>query len=214
MASTQSLSCGGFDEAERHGVGSGAGTAQFARQGFHQPDDAGASRGDDGEPRFADTRGIADHADDAAVLAGLEMRRRGMAAVDRAIEAGVDLAVPVVGRCLNEALALGETGIVDRDMFSPPKSVTTVADHRLHGGEIGDVGFVGFGLAALRRDLFDKRVRFFRRATVVYRNAAPSAARLSAISLPTPLVAPVTKAILPVRFKIHGCSSGLSRLSL
>ena len=119
-----------------------------------------------GEPGFADARGIADHADDAAVLAGFEMRRGGVAAVDRAIEAGVDLAMPVVRRCFDEALALGEPGIVDQDIEAA-EIFDDVIDHRLHGGEVGDVGLVGFGLAAFRGDLADQSVRFVARTAVI-----------------------------------------------
>ena len=47
-------------------------------------------------------------------FAALEVRRGSVAAMDRAVEAGVDLAVPVVRLGLDEALAHREAGIVDR----------------------------------------------------------------------------------------------------
>ena len=158
-----------LDQAERHRVGGGAGAAEFARQRFHQRDDAGAGGGDDGEAGFADARGIADHADDAAVLAGVEMWCRGVAAMDRAVETGIDLAMPIVRFCFHETLADGEPGIVDQDIQAA-EIPDDGFDHRLHGGKVGDVGFVGFGLAALGNDIFDERVPFFSRTAVVHRD--------------------------------------------
>ena len=72
-------------------------------------------------------------------LPALEMRRRGVAAMDRAVEAGVDLAAPVLRLGLDEALAQREAGIVDQDV-EPAEVLHDRVDHRLHGGKIGDVG--------------------------------------------------------------------------
>ena len=85
-------------------------------------------------------------------FAALEMRRRGVAAMDRAVEAGVDLAAPVLRRGLDEALAQREPGIVDEDVRAA-EILDDRRDHRGHGGEIRDVGLIGLRLAAGRRDL-------------------------------------------------------------
>src|SRR5262249_59317228 len=90
--------------------------------------------------------------DDAAILAGFEMGRGGMAAMDRAVEAGVDLAAPILGRGLDETPAQREAGVVDQDV-EPAEVVDDRGDHGLHGGKIGDVGLIGFRPSTLGGDL-------------------------------------------------------------
>ena len=124
------------------------------------------------------------------------MRRGGVAAMDRAVEARVDLAVPVLRRGLDEALALREPGIVDQDV-QRAEILHDIADHRRDGGEVRDVGLIGLRLAARRRDLGRERLGILGRRAIVDRDAAPSRARVSAISRPTPRPAPVTSATLP-----------------
>ena len=110
------------------------------------------------KPELADPRGIAHDADDAAVLGGIEMRCRGMAAVNRTVQASVDLAMPILGLGLDEAPAECEPRIVDQDVEAA-EIFDDLVDHRLDGGKVGDVGLISFDLAAPGRDLADQGVR-------------------------------------------------------
>ena len=103
------------------------------------------------QPELADPRGIADQADDAPVLACFEMRRRGVAAMDRAVKADVDLPLPIFRRRLGEALALRQAGIVDQDV-EPAEIGDDLGDHRLDRCVVGDIGAISDRLAALRLD--------------------------------------------------------------
>jgi hypothetical protein len=160
----------GLDQAERNRIRGGAGAAEFARERLHQRDDAGARGGDDGKAGFADPGGIADHADDAPVPAGLQVRRGGMATMDRAVEAGVDLAAPAFRRCVDETLAHHEARVVDEDIEAA-EIADDRTDHRLHGGKIGDVGLIGSCLSALGGDRGDERIGLRARAAVVDRDS-------------------------------------------
>ena len=71
-----------------------------------------------------------------------------------AIEAGVDLSLPIFRRCFDEAFSQRKPGIVDENVETS-EILHHRLDHRLDRGEIGDVGRVGPGLAALARDLRD-----------------------------------------------------------
>ena len=122
-------------------------------------------------------------------LADFKMRRGGVAAMDGAVQTGVDLAVPVVGLGFQEALAYREPGIVDQDVEAA-KILDDVVHHGFHGGEIGHVGLVGLGLAPFRDDLVDQDFGILARTAVVdgdigafggkaQRDFAPHAARSS-----------------------------------
>ena len=63
-----------------------------------------------------------------------------------------------------------EAGIVDEDI-EPAEILHDLIDHRLHGGEIGDVGLVGLRLAALRHDLGDQRFGLLAGVAVIDRDA-------------------------------------------
>ena len=160
----------GFDQSERHRVRRGAGTAELAGERFHQRNDAAAGSGNDREAGFADTRGVADDADDAAVLRAVEVRRGRMTTVDRAIKASVDLAAPILGRALDEGLANSSSGIVDQDVEAA-KVCCDLVDHAFDGAEIGDVGAVSFGVAALSGNLLHNALCVVTGAAVVDRNA-------------------------------------------
>src|SRR6202041_964550 len=138
----------GFDEAERHRVGRGAGAAELAGERFHQRNDAAAGGGDDSETGFADARGVTDDADDAAVLRAVEVRRGRVTAMDGPIKAGVDLAAPVLGFALDEGLANGRSGVVDQNIESA-KVCRDLVDHAFDRAEVSDIGAVSFGVAAL-----------------------------------------------------------------
>ena len=93
-----------------------------------------------------------------------------MAAVNRAIEAGVDLAMPILGLRLYEALAQRKAGIVDQNVEAA-EVFDDLLDHRLDRDKFGDVRLICFGLAAFCRDLADELVRIFRGRAVVDGNA-------------------------------------------
>ena len=86
--------------------------------------------------------------------------------MDRAIEAGVDLAMPVLGLRFHEAPPYRQPGIVDQDVEAA-EILDDVIDHRLDRGKIGDVGLISLGLAPLRRDLADERIGFLRRTAEI-----------------------------------------------
>ena len=76
-----------------------------------------------------------------------------------AVEAGVDLAMPVLGLGFHEALPDRQTGIVDQDIDAA-KILDDGIGHGLDAGKIRHVRLVGFRLAAACRDLGDQCFRF------------------------------------------------------
>ena len=188
----------GLDQPERDRVGGGAGAAELARERLHQRDHAGARRRHDREPRLADARGIADETDDAAVLrvSPDAARRRGSNGSRRRGTRRSGCASPS-GVVSTKRWRFASPALLIR-ILSAPKSFTTCADHRGHGGEIRDIGLVGLGLAAGRRDLGRERIGILRRRAIVDRDARAFARQgRAAISRPTPRPAPVTSATLP-----------------
>ena len=147
----------GLDQPERNRIGGRAGAAEFARQRLHQRHDAGARGRDDRKPGFADARGIADHADDAAVA-----RPSRDAARQRGSNGSRRRGRRRSGFCQSSGVVStkrwrsARPALLTR-MLSPPKSFTTCLDHRLDRGEIRDVGLIGLRLAAFRRDLGHQR---------------------------------------------------------
>ena len=72
--------------------------------------------------------------------------RRRMAAMDRAVQASIDLLVPLFGRGVIEALSQHETGIVDQNI-KPAKFGFDAGHHAFDGLEIGDIGLEGLGFS-------------------------------------------------------------------
>ncbi len=95
-----------------------------------------------------------------------------MAAVDCAIEADIDLPVPVFRRRFDESLPQHQTGIIDQNI-QPAEIGLDARHHGFDGFEIGDVGLIGPGLAAGLLNLRDDGVRFVARMVVVDRDRCP-----------------------------------------
>ena len=81
----------GLDQAERDRIGGHARTAPFPRQRLHQRDGAGARGRGERQSGFADPRGVSHDRDDAPAARGLQQGTGAMAAIQRAVEAGIDL---------------------------------------------------------------------------------------------------------------------------
>ena len=94
------------------------------------------------------------------------MGRDCVAAMNGAVEAGVDLAAPVFRRCLDEAFSQRQAGIVDQDVEAA-EVLDDCLHHRLHGGKIGHVGPIGFRLSAFGHDLANQRLHIIARASEV-----------------------------------------------
>src|SRR5262249_49696027 len=71
---------------------------------------------------------------------------------------------------LQKTPANGEAGIVDQNIEAA-EVVDDAIDHRLDPGKVGDVGLVGFRLAAGAGDLSDQRFGFLRGGPIVDRDA-------------------------------------------
>ena len=91
--------------------------------------------------------------------------------MDGAIEASVDLLLPVVRRRLDKALAQGEPGIVDQDIEAA-EILHQLVDHGFDGVEICDVGRISLRLAALAGDFGDQRFGIVGRAAVIDRDGS------------------------------------------
>src|SRR5262249_2401597 len=160
--------------------------------------------------RFADTRGIADHAYNAAVLRGFEVRRDSIATMDRAIETGVDLAMPVFRLGLDETLPQRQAGIVDENI-EPAEILRDLVNHRLNRRKIGDIRLVGLGLDAFRRDLGNQRIGFLVRAAVVDRNIRPLCRQAERDLAPDPVRRARHESGLALQSQIHDRPFSFSR---
>src|SRR4029078_5228002 len=95
---------------------------------------------------------MSDASTNSAVRRRVEVRCDSIATMDGTVEAGVNLAMPVVRLRLDEALAQRDAGIVNEDIESA-EILDDPVDHRLHSGKIGHVGPVGLRLCTIRRNL-------------------------------------------------------------
>ena len=118
---------------------------------------ARARGGHDGKPRLSDPRGVSDNAHDPAVAGRAEMGSGRVAAMNRAVKAGIDLAAPIFGSRVEEALAQGQPGIVDQDVQSA-EVLDDGVHHLLDGSKIGNIGPIAFGRSASGRDLANERL--------------------------------------------------------
>ena len=109
----------------------------------------------------------------------LQQRTGAVAAIERAVEAGIDLLAPIFRRAFAEALAEHQAGVVDEDI-QPAEVALDARDHLLDHVSVRDVGLVGFRLAAGLLDLGDDRLGLGLRAVIVDGNArARSGQRLA-----------------------------------
>ncbi|MGY4290090.1 putative TIM-barrel enzyme [Bradyrhizobium sp. LM2.7] len=84
---------------------------------------------------------------DASATRRLKQRARAVGTIQRAVETGVDLLLPVFGRAVAEALAEDEARVVDQDVETAEIALD-VRDHLLDDVRIRNVGLIGLRLAA------------------------------------------------------------------
>jgi hypothetical protein len=77
-----------------------------------------------------------------------------VAAIERAVEAGIDLLAPIIRTAFAETLAKHQAGVVDEDV-EPTEVVLDIGDELLDNTGVSDVGLIGFRLATGLLDLGD-----------------------------------------------------------
>src|SRR4029077_11897312 len=95
-----------------------------------------------------------------------------MTAMDRAIEASIDLLVPVVRRGFVEALAQHEASIVDEDVEAAEIGLYA-RDHASHRFKICDIRTIGLGVAAGFLDVCNDRFRLILRRMIIHGDRSP-----------------------------------------
>jgi len=122
------------------------------------------------------------------------------------------LCVPVLGRGLDEPLALCETRVVDKNVQSA-KILDDRLRHRLHRSEVGDVGLIGFRAPAFRLDLLDNELGLGRRAAVIHCQRCAFRRKPQRNFAADTACGAGHQCNLAFQSEIHARSSSLSRLS-